>query len=115
MTEPNNPSRPDPANQPPSEPTVGYAQIEEWREQGTKALQFGTLWIVAGLGITLVTYSNAVSSEFGGLYIIAWGPSSMASSGSSTAVCCTPEPAVDAGRLSPTAGPRGPGSRANAR
>jgi hypothetical protein len=74
MTESSNAPRPDPADRHSAGDSVGSAQIEEWREQGTKALQFGALWIIAGLVITGVTYSNAVSSDFGGIYIIAWGP-----------------------------------------
>ena len=34
---------------------------------------FGVAWFVAGLLITLITYSNASGSS-GGVYVVAWGP-----------------------------------------
>lgn len=78
---PYQPAPPPYASQPPpyaSEPPPYQRMSDQQREilqtKGSRALGFGALWLVGGLVVSLVTYSNAAQSEFGGFYVIAWGP-----------------------------------------
>lgn len=49
-------------------------QHPAWEKKGTRSLAWGAVWLIGGLLITLYTYSEAAASEFGGVYIVAWGP-----------------------------------------
>jgi hypothetical protein len=44
-----------------------------WETKGKRGIGFGVAWILGGLLITLVTYSNA-SGPGGGIYLVCWGP-----------------------------------------
>ena len=44
-----------------------------WASKGKRSIAFGVVWLLAGLIITGITYSNA-SGPSGGVYIVAWGP-----------------------------------------
>lgn len=45
-----------------------------WEKKGVRGIGWGVVWFLAGLIITLYTYSQASASEFGGVYVVAWGP-----------------------------------------
>src|SRR5579859_1161808 len=50
------------------------AEIEDPRRvQGKKRMVSGALWFFGGSAVTLVSYLAAVSSPYGGHYVIAWG------------------------------------------
>jgi hypothetical protein len=73
MTANETPNLPD--HQPPvpdDMPTADERRVLEIR--GRRRITFGVIWLVAGLLMTLITYANVASSEFGGTYFIFWGP-----------------------------------------
>lgn len=64
---------------PPSQSLPPYAgatpeQRAIWEKRGTRAVGFGVAWLIGGLLITVYTYSQAAASEFGGVYVVAYGP-----------------------------------------
>ncbi|GAA2136945.1 hypothetical protein [Actinomadura napierensis] len=67
-----------PHYQRPAPQTAHYQQVSDeqrriWDAKGKRGMGFGAAWFVAGLLITLITYSNA-SGPSGGVYVVAWGP-----------------------------------------
>jgi hypothetical protein len=75
--QPSAPSPP-PSSQPPpyaSRPApyraVSAEQRDIWETKGRRGIGFGVAWLVGGLFVTLITYSNASG---GGVYVVAWGP-----------------------------------------
>lgn len=54
--------------------TVTTEQRRIWETKGRRAIAFGALWLVGGLLLTLITYTNASESGYGGVYVVAWGP-----------------------------------------
>lgn len=52
--------------------TVTAEQRQIWETKGKRGLVFGIIWFIAGLLITVITYSHASTS--GGVYFVAWGP-----------------------------------------
>jgi len=75
---------PQPPQQPPyaagqQQPPYGAAPYQQvssdqrdiWETKGKRAIAFGAVWLVAGLLITIITYSAAAG---GGVYVVAWGP-----------------------------------------
>lgn len=59
---------------PPPYAATSPEQRAIWEKKGTRALAFGALWFIAGLVLTLYTYGQASASDFGGVYVVAWGP-----------------------------------------
>jgi hypothetical protein len=43
------------------------------RARGERLVLYGVLWFVGGVAVTLISYAAAVSSPFGGHYVIAYG------------------------------------------
>ena len=76
--QPGGPGEPPPyaagAGAPPPYAAVTDEQRAIWEKKGVRGLAFGALWLLAGLVITGYTYGQASASEFGGVYIVAWGP-----------------------------------------
>jgi hypothetical protein len=67
-----------PHYQRPAQQTPHYQQVSDqqrriWDAKGKRGMGFGAAWFLAGLLITLITYSNA-SGPSGGVYVVAWGP-----------------------------------------
>ncbi|KAB2370522.1 hypothetical protein [Actinomadura montaniterrae] len=62
-----------PAPQTPHYQQVSDEQRRIWDTKGKRGIGFGAVWFLAGLLITLITYSNA-SGPSGGVYVVAWGP-----------------------------------------
>lgn len=67
-----------PHYQQPAQAAPHYQQVSDeqrriWDTKGKRGMGFGVAWFVAGLLITLITYSNA-SGPSGGVYVVAWGP-----------------------------------------
>lgn len=50
---------------------VSDEQRRIWENKGKRSIAFGAVWLLAGLLITGITYSNASG---GGVYVVAWGP-----------------------------------------
>ena len=67
-------SRPGPVPVPPPSPSATAEQRAAWESKGTRSLAWGAVWFIGGLLVTLYTYGQASASEFGGVYVVAWGP-----------------------------------------
>ncbi|MFC5182716.1 hypothetical protein [Actinomadura harenae] len=70
---------PPPQQKPPpyAAPAPAYTRVtdeqrEIWETKGRRGVGFGAAWLIGGLLLSLITYSNAASH--GGVYIVAWGP-----------------------------------------
>ncbi|HVV14709.1 hypothetical protein [Amycolatopsis sp.] len=57
--------------QPPPYQVVSDDQRRIRETKGRRGIGFGAVWLVAGILITAVTYSDAAR---GGVYFVAWGP-----------------------------------------
>ncbi|MFB7666922.1 hypothetical protein ACFC1R_23730 [Kitasatospora sp. NPDC056138] len=70
---PTDPAAPQPpyASGPAPYNVVSPQQRAIWETKGRRAIGFGVAWLVGGLLVTVVTYSQA---QGGGVYFVAWGP-----------------------------------------
>ncbi|MFG2555302.1 hypothetical protein ACGFWF_35975 [Streptomyces sp. NPDC048581] len=64
-------SQPPYATAPAPYQVVTAEQRAIWETKGKRALGFGAAWLIGGVLITTITYSQA---QGGGVYVVAWGP-----------------------------------------